>query len=80
MAHSHSETKITMTANKILENRLIEKVKKLSLKQIQQVEKFIDSLSQENTDKQLTVVSTKLSESAFNKIWDNPEDADYDNL
>jgi hypothetical protein len=69
-----------MTANKILEYRLMEKVKKLSLKQIQQVEKFIDSLSQENTDKQLTLVSTKLSESAFNKIWDNPEDADYDNL
>ena len=69
-----------MIANKTLENRLMEKVKKLSVKQIQQVEKFIDSLSQENTDRQLTLSSTKLSESAFNKIWDNPEDADYDNL
>ena len=69
-----------MTVNKTLENRLMEKVKKLSVKQIQQVEKFIDSLSQENSDRQLTFSSTKLSESAFNKIWDNPEDADYDNL
>ena len=69
-----------MTVHETLENRLMEKVKKLSVKQIQQVEKFIDSLSQENTDRQLTLSSTKLSESTFNKIWDNPEDADYDNL
>lgn len=69
-----------MTTNNILENRLIEKVKKLSVEQIQQVEQFIDSLSQENADRQLTLISTKLSESVFNKIWDNPEDADYDNL
>ena len=69
-----------MTANNILENRLMEKVKKLSVEQIQQVEQFIDYLSQENTDRQLTLISTKLSESVFNKIWDNCEDADYDNL
>ena len=75
-----------MTTNnslEILENRLIEKVKKLSLEQIQQVEQFIDSLSQENTvqqEQQLTVAATKLSESVFNNIWDNPEDAEYDNL
>ncbi len=72
-----------MTTNnslEILENRLIEKVKKLSLEQIQQVEQFIDSLSQQTTEQQLTVAATKLSESVFNKIWDNPEDAEYDNL
>ncbi|WP_424101540.1 toxin-antitoxin system, antitoxin component, Xre family protein [Moorena producens] len=69
-----------MTANSTLENRLIEKLKKLSLEQIQQVENLIDTLSQENRERQLTVVSTKLSESVFAKIWDNPEDAEYDNL
>jgi len=69
-----------MTANSSLENRLIEKVKKLSVEQIQEVENFIDALSQGNRDRQLTVVSTKLSESVFAKIWDNPEDAEYDNL
>jgi len=67
-----------MIANSNLENRLIEKVKKLSVEQIQQVENFIDTLSQGN--RELTVVSTKLSESVFAKIWDNPEDAAYDNL
>ncbi|NEO88980.1 MAG: toxin-antitoxin system, antitoxin component, Xre family protein [Moorea sp. SIO3G5] len=69
-----------MTANSTLENRLIEKLKKLSLEQIQQVENLIDTLSQENRERQVTVVSTKLSESVFAKIWDNPEDAEYDNL
>ena len=47
-----------MTANSSLENRLIEKVKTLSVEQIQQVENFIDALSQGNRDRQLTVVST----------------------
>lgn len=69
-----------MTSNNTLENRLIEKVRKLSVEQIQQVEQFIDSLSQDSTEQQLTLISTKLSESVFGKIWDNPEDADYDNL
>ena len=69
-----------MTANSTLENRLIEKVKQLSVEQIQQVEQFIDSLAQEETERQLTLTTTKLSESVFNKIWDNPEDADYDDL
>jgi len=69
-----------MTANSTLENRLIEKLKKLSLEQIQQVENLIDALSQDNTERELTVLSTKLSESVFAKIWDNPEDAEYDNL
>ncbi|NEO36621.1 MAG: toxin-antitoxin system, antitoxin component, Xre family protein [Moorea sp. SIOASIH] len=69
-----------MRANSTLENRLIEKLKKLSLEQIQQVENLIDALSQDNTERELTVLSTKLSESVFAKIWDNPEDAEYDNL
>ena len=69
-----------MTANNTLENRLMEKVKKLSVEQIQQVEQFIDSLTSEITERQLTQISTKLSESVFSKIWDNPEDAEYDNL
>ena len=69
-----------MTTNNALENRLIEKVRKLSLDQIQQLEKFIDLLSQHETEQQITLTSSKLSESVFGKIWDNPEDADYDNL
>lgn len=69
-----------MVANHILEKRIIEKVKKLSVEQIQQVEQFIDSLSQEETEQQLTLISAKLSEPVFSRIWDNLEDADYDYL
>lgn len=69
-----------MTANNPLKNRLIEKVQTLSIEQIKQVEQFIDYLNQEDTDKELTLISTKISESVFNKIWDNSEDADYDNI
>ncbi|GBF79978.1 toxin-antitoxin system, antitoxin component, Xre family protein [Aphanothece sacrum] len=69
-----------MTINNSLETRLIEKVKKLSWEQIQQVEQFIDSLNAEKTEQQLILSSTKLSESVFNKVWDNPEDAVYDDL
>jgi hypothetical protein len=31
-------------------------------------------------DANLTLVASKLSEAAFSKVWDNPEDAAYDNL
>lgn len=69
-----------MKTHNTLKNRLIEKVEKLSIEQIQQVEHFIDTISQENQDRPLTLVSMKLSESVFATIWDNLEDADYDNL
>ena len=49
-----------MTANNTPENRLIEKVKQLSVEQIQQVEQFIDSLTKEDKERQLTLISTKL--------------------
>jgi hypothetical protein len=69
-----------MTINNIIETRLLEKVKKLSFEQTQQVENFIDSLNNRNSNQQLTLASTQISETVFAKIWDNPEDADYDNL
>ncbi len=69
-----------MTINQILAKRLLEKVKHLSSEQMEQVEEFIDSLNSENSDKALILASTKLSESSFSKVWDNPEDAVYDEL
>lgn len=37
-------------------------------------------ISQEIEDFHLTKVYTKISEASFQKVWENPEDADYDNL
>lgn len=69
-----------MNVNQTLEKRLLKKVKHLSFEQMQQVEEFIDSLNSENYEQVLILSSTKLSESSFNKVWDNPEDAVYDDL
>jgi hypothetical protein len=70
-----------MNAN-IVEQRLIEKIRKLSSTRIVEIEDFIDFLSQRESqsDTSLTLAASKLSEAAFSKVWDNPEDAAYDDL
>ena len=41
---------------------------------------FVDFLRQRGDDRSIAHAATKLSESAFGKAWDNPDDADYDRL
>ena len=69
-------TKITF------EQRLLDKIRKLSDEKVIEVEDFIDFLYQRQTDsdQNLVMAATKLSEASFSKVWDNPEDAEYDNL
>jgi len=63
------------------EQRLLEKIRKLPFDKIVELENFIDFLYQRsNSSQALVSTSTKLSEASFAKIWDNPEDAAYDNL
>jgi hypothetical protein len=66
----------------LVEQRLIEKIRKLSSTRVTEIEDFVDFLYQrENqSENSLTLAATKLSESAFAKVWDNPEDAAYDDL
>lgn len=66
----------------IVEQRLIGKIRKLSSTRIIEIEDFIDFLAQRESqsDANLTPASAKLSEPSFAKIWDNPEDAAYDDL
>jgi hypothetical protein len=66
----------------LVEQRLIEKIRQLSSMRIVEIEDFIDFLYQrENqSDANLTLAATKLSEAAFSQVWDNSEDAVYDNL
>lgn len=45
-----------------------------------EVEDFIDFLLERTQDRQLVMVATKLSEPTFAKVWDNPDDAEYDQL
>ena len=58
----------------------LEKLKELPPERVAEVEDFIDFLRTRNDDKRLTQAATKASAPAFNKVWDNPEDADYDLL
>ncbi|NEU72555.1 toxin-antitoxin system, antitoxin component, Xre family protein [Hassallia byssoidea VB512170] len=70
-----------MQTDKISEQRLIEKIRHLVPEQMVIVENFIDFLSQPNTDVSLTLAVAKLYEPpTLHKIWDNPDDAEYDQL
>jgi hypothetical protein len=71
-----------MTTDTLTEQRILAQIRQLSPDEIQKLEEFIDQLSQpkNNSDQYLTLAASKLSESAFAKIWDNAEDAEYDNL
>jgi hypothetical protein len=62
------------------EQILISKIRVLPPERAMEVEDFIDFLSQASKDKQLRVAAARLSEDAFAKVWDNPEDAEYDRL
>lgn len=59
---------------------LLEKIRSLPPEKLAEVEDFVDFLRLREQDRELTRAATKLSEEVFQKIWDNPDDADYDKL
>jgi hypothetical protein len=61
------------------ENGLIAKIRELPVDRVAEVEDFVDFLRQRG-DRRLLQAATKLSEEAFQKVWSNPDDADYDRL
>ena len=69
-----------MQADSISEQRLLKKIRQLPPEKVLLVEDFIDSLDQQSTDHSLTFGAAKLSEPVLLKIWDNPDDAEYDKL
>jgi hypothetical protein len=66
----------------LVEQRLIEKIRKLSSSRIAEIEDFIDFLYHREGDsaEDPALSATQLSEASFAQVWNNPEDADYDNL
>ena len=62
------------------EQAILEKLKGLPPERIAEVEDFVDFLRTRDTERHLTSAATKASEPAFKKIWDNPDDAAYDQL
>jgi len=59
---------------------LLDRIKSLPPEKVAEVEDFIDFLRQRVDDRKLAHAAAGLSEPAFHKVWDNPEDADYDRL
>lgn len=70
----------TMTATNYHEKVIIQKIRGLSPDKIAEVINFIDFLSERYKENQLIKASNKLSEKAFQEVWNNPEDDEYDNL
>ena len=62
------------------ETKLMEKIRSLPPDKITVLEDFLDFLLTRSEASLLVYNATKLSEAAFAKIWDNPEDAEYDEL
>jgi hypothetical protein len=62
------------------EQSLIDKIRSLPPEKLAEVEDFVDSLRQRAEDRELAQAFTRISEPAFQRVWDNPDDADYDKL
>ncbi|MBE9201761.1 MULTISPECIES: toxin-antitoxin system, antitoxin component, Xre family protein [unclassified Nodularia (in: cyanobacteria)] len=63
-----------------LKQKLWEKISQMPPENILLVTDFIDSLDQPNSHRMLTLAAAKLSEPALQKVWDHPDDAEYDQL
>jgi len=59
---------------------IISKMRTLPPETILEVEDFIDFLRLSSEERRLRRAAAKLSEDSFRKVWDNPEDAEYDRL
>ena len=62
------------------EQELLKKIRALPPEKIAELEDFIDFLGWREADRRLVAAAAKLSEESFQRVWDNPDDADYDHL
>ena len=62
------------------EQVILEKLKQLPPERVAEVEDFVDFLRARGEASQLTRAATKAAEPAFAKVWNNPDDAAYDQL
>jgi hypothetical protein len=62
----------------VADQSLIDKIRSLPPERVAEVEDFVDFLKMRDADRLVTRAATKLSEDAFRRVWDNPDDAEYD--
>jgi hypothetical protein len=71
--------------SKPAEQELLEKIRSLPPERVTEVEDFVDFLRTRflrthDEERNLARAAAKLSEDSFARVWDNPEDAEYDGL
>jgi len=59
---------------------LFNKIQRLPPEKVAVVDDFVDFLESRGKEDSLIKAAKKLSEQSFQKVWDNQEDAEYDNL
>ena len=68
------------TDQQALIQQVLHKLQLLPPERLATVEDFIDFLYQKDQERELTQTALKTAEASLNRVWDNLEDADYDNL
>ncbi len=66
-----------MRKHAVQEETLIDKIRRLPPEKAIELEDFVDFLIHRD-DLRLTRAAAKLSEKAFRRVWQNPDDAAYD--
>lgn len=69
-----------MRAHRDHEEKLLEKILTLPPERVSEVEDFVDFLRARQDDRRVVASASRLSEDALRRVWDNPDDADYDHL
>ncbi len=62
------------------EQALIAKIRSLPPDKVVEVEDFVEFLRRRDDDRQLAAAATKVSESAFARVWGNADDDAYDRV
>jgi hypothetical protein len=63
-----------------LTQEFFDKIRRLPPEKVAVVEDFVAFLWHRDEMDLLVKAAGKLSEKSFQQVWDNPEDAEYDNL
>ena len=59
---------------------VVQKLRALSPERLTEVEDFIDFLKQRDEDRRLTHAAMVVSAPVLEQLWDNPDDAAYDDV
>ena len=69
-----------MQTQQVHTQQLFDKIQRLPPEKVAVVDDFVDFLESRGKEDSMVKSAEKLSEQSFQNVWDNPEDAKYDNL